>query len=370
MAPTSGLSSDMRTLRGPPCTVGRAAKCKMAPTVLIVSVPRDEPAKRVERELRRRGAEVIRLDCASFPSLAHVSVEFDDAREAFQLRLAERRIALGRLEGIWYRKPGTPTASSGITDPAVRELIENDCVDFLTSLWDLTGCRALPGRPSLLINTQRKAPQLQRARALGFAVPPTLFTNDPREFLAFYRKHNGRLVSKITGAINMTRYVGEDFCRYTEVVSTRDVAYAQSVAHCPIIFQAYVPKRLELRITVVGTRVFAAEIHSQATNRTRHDWRHYDLNATPHRTHELPQKVARLCVQLVRDLGLLYGAIDMILTPDGQYVFLELNPSGEYGWIEDLTGMPISAAIAEVLLGQDSAVPQADPSLSAETHHA
>jgi MvdD-like protein with pre-ATP grasp domain len=300
----------------------------MSPSILIVTAPHDEPAKRVEQELRRRGAEVSRLDYADFPSAARVSVEFDDARGELQLRLRERRIDLRRLEGIWYRKPGAPSASCNIADPVVRELVENDCVDFLTSLWDLAGCRALPGRPSLMINSQRKAPQLQRARALGF---------------------------------DMQRYVGDDFCRYTEVVSTRDVAYAQSVAHCPIIFQAYVPKRLELRITVVGTRVFAAEIHSQATNRTAHDYRRYDLNATPHRIHELPEQVAQRCVRLVQDLGLLYGAIDMILTPDGRYVFLEINPSGEYGWIEDLTGMPISAAIAEVLLGT---------SLSAETLHA
>jgi hypothetical protein len=333
----------------------------MSPSILIVTAPHDEPAKRVEHELRRRGAEVSRLDYADFPSAARVSVEFDDAGGELQLRLREQQIDLRRLEGIWYRKPGAPGASCNIADPAVRELVENDCVDFLTSLWDLAGCRALPGRPSLMINSQRKAPQLQRARALGFIVPPTLFTNDPQEFIAFYRKHNGKLVSKITGAIDMQRYVGDDFCRYTEVVSTRDVAYAQSVAHCPIIFQAYVPKRLELRITVVGSRVFAAEIHSQATNRTAHDYRRYDLNATPHRIHELPVQVAQRCVRLVQDLGLLYGAIDMILTPDGRYVFLEINPSGEYGWIEDLTGMPISAAIAEVLLGT---------SQSAETLHA
>ena len=70
--------------------------------------------------------------------------------------------------------------------------------------------------------------------------------------------------------------------RYTEVVSKRDVGYAASIQYCPVILQAYVPKRLELRITVVGQQVFAAEIHSQQTHHTRHDWRRYDFGRTPH----------------------------------------------------------------------------------------
>jgi glutathione synthase/RimK-type ligase-like ATP-grasp enzyme len=117
-----------------------------------------------------------------------------------------------------------------------------------------------------------------------------------------------------------------------------------------MILQAYVPKQLELRITVVGQQIFAAEIHSQQTHHTRHDWRRYDLSNTPHFPHELPLEVSERCIQLVNRLELCYGAIDMILTPDGQYVFLELNPSGQYGWIEQETGLPISSAICDFLM--------------------
>src|SRR5439155_25923556 len=91
--------------------------------------------------------------------------------------------------------------------------------------------------------------------------------------------------------------VGADtFTRYTEVVSKRDVAYAASLQYCPVILQAYVPKRLELRITVVGRQAFAAEIHSQQTHHTRHDWRRYDLRNTPHFPHTLPSEVQERCV--------------------------------------------------------------------------
>src|SRR5439155_14491583 len=92
------------------------------------------------------------------------------------------------------------------------------------------------------------------------------------------------------------------------------------------------------------------EIHSQATNHTRYDWRRYDFCKTPHRPHALPAEVQARCVRLVRRLGLCYGAIDMVLTPDGRYVFLEINPNGQYLWIEQETGLPISDAICDLLM--------------------
>jgi glutathione synthase/RimK-type ligase-like ATP-grasp enzyme len=118
-----------------------------------------------------------------------------------------------------------------------------------------------------------------------------------------------------------------------------------------VIFQQYVPKRVELRVTVVGRRVFAAEIDSQASRSTRHDWRHYDDPNVQYRIHTLPPEMARACVRLVEALGLSFGAIDLIQTPEGKYVFLEINPNGQWGWIEDLTGLPISDAIADWLAG-------------------
>jgi len=211
---------------------------------------------------------------------------------------------------------------------------------------------------------QLKAAQLGIAGALGFELPPTLFTNSPEEFLQFYRQHNGNIVSKLAG-FSFFDTVGATFTRYTEVVSPRDVSYARSVQYCPVIFQAYVPKRVELRITVVGQQVFAAEIHSQATNHTRHDWRRYDLYQTPHAVHELPQEVAEMCVRLVEQLGLCYGAIDMVLTPDGRYVFLEINPNGQYLWIEGLTGLPISDAICDLLLSGSTRTGTAAPTADA-----
>ena len=97
--------------------------------------------------------------------------------------------------------------------------------------------------------------------------------------------------------------------------------------------------------------MFAAEIHSQQSKRSRDDWRRYGLRKAPYRVHDLPKDVERSCLAIVEALGVIFGAIDMIVTPDGRYVFLEINTLGA-AWlrIEELTRMPITAAICELLV--------------------
>ena len=320
--------------------------------ILIITSPDDEPATRVETMLRARGAGVLRFDIADFPSRVNLTIGYRPGSPKYCLRIAGQTYRFNRVDAVWYRKPGSVEVHAAIKDPEVRNVLEQDCREFLSSFWESLDARALPGVPSDMQYAQRKASQLGRAQALGFEIAPTIVSNDPAEFLDLYRSQAGRLISKIIGSLTLRSRMGTEFMRYTNTVSRRDVMHAQSISYGPLVLQAYVPKKVELRVTVVGERVFAAEIHSQAANRTRFDWRRYDLRSTPHRVHQLPADVARRCVELVKQSRLTYAAIDLILTPDDRYVFLELNSAGEYGWIEQLTGLPISEAIADYLLGE------------------
>jgi glutathione synthase/RimK-type ligase-like ATP-grasp enzyme len=208
--------------------------------------------------------------------------------------------------------------------------------------------RWLPGPLHLLRRADNKHLQLRLAAQLGFRIPSTLMSNGPEELLAFHRRHDGCVIDK-QPSVMLARTQGENVMRYSQMVSTRDIAYARRLRYSPMLFQRYVEKAVEIRVTVVGTRVFAAEIHSQSTAHTRHDWRRYDLKHTPHVVHALPAAEASRCLALVEKLGLRYGAVDLILTPQGEYVFLEINPNGQWLWIERRTGLPISDAVADLL---------------------
>jgi MvdD-like protein with pre-ATP grasp domain len=318
--------------------------------ILILTQSADPHADAVMARLQERAAAVVRFNPADFPTRASVSVAYGThGLTAATLETRGATIDLVGLTSVWWRRPQTPAADEANSDAETRRYVSEECVVVLNDIWHTLPGRFVPAVPAVLRRAELKAAQLVVAAKLGFELPPTLVTTSPREFLAFYREHGGNLISKLpSGTLHKLQHA--IIARYTQVVSTRDVGHAEALRRCPIILQAYVPKRLEIRATVVGSAIFAAEIHSQYTHRTRHDWRRYDHSETPYLPHALPDEVAERCRRLVRELGLCYGAIDLVLTPDGRYVFLEINPNGQYLWIEHATGMPITEAMCDLLL--------------------
>jgi hypothetical protein len=319
--------------------------------ILILTGPEDAHADHVIARLGDLGASFIRFDPSLFPQSAAISVSYSPSGlEEQVLIMANERIAMAEVQSIWYRRPGSPVPHDDTGDAAAREYVALECAMVIHDLWSSLDGSWLPGRPAAVRRAEHKGLQLKLAGELGFELPPTLITSCPVDMLEFYRQHDGLIVSK-QAATAFPATIGLGMVRFTELVTTRDLSHCNTISRCPTTFQAYVPKSVELRITVVGRRVFAAEIHSQATNHTRFDWRRYDLEWTPHLPHALPREVEQRCVALVDALDLQYGAIDMIVTPDGRYVFIEINPTGQYLWIEQEAGLPITDAICELLIG-------------------
>ena len=123
-----------------------------------------------------------------------------------------------------------------------------------------------------------------------------------------------------------------------------------SIQSAPIIFQRQIYKSVDVRVTVVGKNVFAAAIHSQAREETRVDWRNGSDILLRHTVITLPEAISQQCVALTEKFGLRFAAIDLIKDRDGEYWFLEINPNGQWAWIENLTGLPIAAAIVDELV--------------------
>ncbi len=123
----------------------------------------------------------------------------------------------------------------------------------------------------------------------------------------------------------------------------------------PVIYQREIRKAFDVRVTVIGDKVFAAAIHSQDHNETEVDWRSGTRDDLRHEAIELPPDVAAQCLALTAALGLRYGAIDLVADLDGRHWFLEINPNGQWAWIERRTGLPLAEAIVDTLL----AIPEA-----------
>jgi len=186
---------------------------------------------------------------------------------------------------------------------------------------------------------------------LGLDTPRTLITNDPEAVRAFARSCERGMITKMLSSFAIYQDDAEKVV-FTNPVAVEDLNDLDGLRLCPMTFQEQVSKRLELRITVVGGRVLAAAIDSQASERAAHDWRRDGVRLLDAwQPYTLPPEVEEKLLRLMDYFNLNYGAADFIVTPEGRHVFLEVNPSGEFFWLELHPGLPISEAIADVLLG-------------------
>ena len=201
----------------------------------------------------------------------------------------------------------------------------------------LNTCPALVvNRPYASETNASKPEQARMLKRMGFQVPATLVTNDPDEVLAFYQRHNGNLIYK---SISYVRSIVERFQR-------EDLDRLDSLTVCPVQLQELVPGT-DMRVHVVGERVFATQVVSEAAD-YRYD-RQSELTAV-----ELPEDWAELCVQAARKLDFELAGIDLRVTPDGEVYCFEVNPSPAFSYYEEQTGQPIGQAIADLLIENDS----------------
>ncbi len=195
--------------------------------------------------------------------------------------------------------------------------------------------------------------QLTIASACGMRVPSTLFTNEYAK-LRDFATQNKIIVIK-SGPLPGVDL--EHRRLLTHIVKPTDIGSGE-LERSPCLFQEYIEKQFELRIHVIGEHVHACRIDSQQCAHTKIDWRNYHLSETPHFPFELDGALAVQCRQITQTLGLRFGILDVIVTPAGEAVFLECNSQGHWLWIEALTGLPITNAIADELIGSESSYPQ------------
>lgn len=323
--------------------------------VLILATAADEHALAVAGHLTEAGDEVEIVDLSLFPQHARLTASYacceDCGGRAYVVELPEsRQVDLTRFDAVWWRRPQHPVIAPEVARQSHRLFAAAETHEALTGIWHALDARWVndPARDQV---AHHKAYQLRVAHAADLAIPHTVITNDPDEARSFVDSKGYRdvIYKAFTGT--------ETEWRETRLLRESEVALLDNVRYAPVIFQEYVPAVFDLRVTVVGEQVFAAAIHSQETEYPV-DVR-MDIASARMEPHELPDAVVDRLHDLMARLGLVYGAIDMRLRPDGKYVFLEINPAGQFLFIEQATGQPISAALADVLAGR------AAPALSA-----
>ncbi|MEX2984009.1 MvdC/MvdD family ATP grasp protein [Streptomyces sp. C36] len=318
--------------------------------ILVVSYDEDHTAE-VVRRLEAAGREVVRVDLADLPVRGEITIDYPtDGRPEYALATPAGRTRLDECRVAWWRRIRPFTVDRALGAARDQGFAASETSHALHGLFHSLGCTWV-NPPALDAMAHHKPYQWETARQAGLALPRTLVTNRPEKARRFIEEVGvGRTVFKAFIA-------GVDAWRETRLVRAEELEELESVRYAPVIFQEFVPGA-DLRVTVVGDRVFAAEIDASATSYPV-DMRMV-VDETPVRPVALPPPLTAGLLRLMRRLGLVYGAIDLRRRPDGQYVFFEVNPAGQWLFVEERADMPISAEVAALLSRMDARDPGAE----------
>lgn len=309
-------------------------------TVLVLTCAEDTTVNPVINEVEKRGWRVARIDPGDFPTLIGLSAQIGTS-DRWSGRLGG--LDLGDVSSVWYWRPtrfrfpdGLSVADEVVAANEARMGV-GGVLASLDALW--------VNHPHRGAAAEYKPLQLQKASACGFTIPTTLITNDATEAQAFAEQQRDGVVCKEMGA-SLTSENGEAMATWTTRIPAPDID-AEQLAVTAHMIQAWVPKDYEARVTVVGKTPFAVAI--TADSEAGHvDWRS-DYESLTYKIIDTPPEVIAAIGRFMDDMGLSFGAFDFTITPDGEWVFLECNPSGQWLWLEEETGTPITTAIAELL---------------------
>lgn len=260
------------------------------------------------------------------------------------LRYDRTHIAADTIQAAWLRRPSTFGPYDPSHDAALRMSIDRERRASQRFFWELLPQECWLNAPAAIHTAQQKISQLALARRLGFTVPYTVVSNDwatiramPADMLV-YKAHRSSLSTAQT-----FKYV------FTTMLTKKMVTGLAQSSPFPGIWQVYIPKSQEWRVTIVDKEAFAVAITT--SRQAKDDWRRWqgDPAHVKFRAEVFPAALIRKCQRMLRTYKLRYGAFDLIQSSDGTITFLEMNPAGQYGWLERTLSLPISAAVSDTL---------------------
>jgi hypothetical protein len=310
--------------------------------ILILAPRKDVHAVSVRQHLLARGAPVRLVDFGDRSCVSGVSMRCESDGAGATIRFTDgTSLEVASIGCIWLRRPRLPDLSGELPASRDREFAAAEWAALLDGLAGATD--------AVLINDPRaqencsKPRQLRSAAAVGLAVPRTLITSVPSEARSFLDSLEGRAIHKPMTA-------PRDCFPATKRWNEGDGTYLGQLSTAPTIFQEEITGQLDLRITVIGERMFAVGFPPSSFEDSDGVWVDSRLNLeVPFTPYDLPPEVQKAVGSLMYELGLCVGTIDMKVDDSGRHVFLEVNPQGQFLYIEILTGLPLGQAMADFL---------------------
>ena len=330
----------------------------MSKTVLVLTYAGENELllQTLTTALAARGAACLRFDTDRFPLTAQAAFRQESGAETLTFSDGQTRVDLGPDDVIWYRRSRIAGLLPKTMERQVREACLGESEALLRGIVAAAPCFVLD--PPELVRKNGHKPQQQRiARAVGLETPRTLMTNDSDAARAFVQSCPHGAVTKMLSAFAIYDEKHTEKVVFTTALTPEHLHKLDGLRYCPMVFQERIAKHRELRITVLGRRIFAAAVDSARTPGAEVDWRERGVTLINDWTpYALPPAVEASLHAYMDRIGMQYSAIDMIVEPSGRHVFLEANPAGEFFWLQTCPPhFPLVDALADVLTDQPGA---------------
>lgn len=315
--------------------------------ILLLTDQYDQHANVVINHLQNKQQKFFRLNLDTH-SLQSTAISFYG--QNWYIQSTEYHLNSEDIQCVWLRRPFVELTMEEQND-------SNPSFKIWKGEWNKTllgfysSIRNLPWLNPLraAYRAENKYLQMAEATKVGLRLPPTIVSNEKIKLLQFadeYRQVVLKLMTQEFYQCSDGKYRGI----YVNLLTSDDLQAFGNLAENPVVLQAYIAKSFEVRYTVVGDVHHVCRIESQCSQIANIDWRRYDIPNTPHLAMKAPVDIQRKVTRLLDNLNLSFGALDFIVTPSGDWYFLEVNPIGQWLWIEDLTGLTISNSIANWLV--------------------
>lgn len=296
----------------------------MNPEVIILAGLYDFAVDLVVAELSEIGTSYVRLNREHF---SDYDLCLDPVSSILSIKSGSIDLVVtsDRLKAVWFRQPAflrnTPSEALSLSEQLNRSqwsAFQRALTVFDKAAW--------MNHPQATYLAECKPYQLMLARRCGFFVPDTLAGNDAAQFRA---KFPDAVVIKSLDTVLLRE--GDD-CLFTyTTISSSDVLTRANTAAAPLFVQQLLDQKTDLRVTVVGDRIFAIKILVNDAG-AEGDWRLASRDSLTYIDVSLDSKTEAACIALARELRLPFAAIDLVETPSGIF-FIEVNPTGEWGWL-------------------------------------
>lgn len=314
--------------------------------LLIATAQHELAADYLILRLEERGRQFQRFNTEGLGDGSELEITCGEHGSEFFLRLDSGALVRTQdVSGVYFHHPRAPSGPVAVAAEHC-DFAENELLETLKSLWRLIPEERWLNHPHHLWRAENKVEQLAVARRCGFKVPDTLITRCPDSVARFIRKHQGHVIVK---AVHHGFIMADEgmLLAGTQRIGLDYADRIRDYAAVPAVYQEAVSRRYDVRAVVVDENVFAVAIDG---SNLEADWRIAEISGEKlaYSWINLPRDVEQACISIVREFGLRYSSIDLINAPDGKYIFLELNPSGQWAWLEQITGCPIRDAIIDV----------------------